>query len=151
VTTKEFSAILLGATRSVMAEPKKETVRNALPHMPEATPGLRNDGAKRDMARIPLPARTPAILPRRSPPTIAVLANVAASPIPHPLPKPASVSIQSGPTTRPAATILQPAQVIAATARAINAFDSIPRRSCWVLLAISAIIFLIEIWNYALS
>ena len=53
-----------------MAEPKKETVRSALPQRPETTPGFQNDGAKHDIARIPLPSRTPALPPRRSPPTI---------------------------------------------------------------------------------
>ena len=53
-----------------MAEPKKETVRIALP--PRAAPkdGGQNGGAK-DTARIVLPSRTPVIPPRRVPPTIA--------------------------------------------------------------------------------
>lgn len=53
-----------------MAEPKKETVRIALP--PRAAPkdGGPNGGAK-DTARIVLPSRTPVIPPRRVPPTIA--------------------------------------------------------------------------------
>ena len=134
-----------------MAEPQKEPVRSALPGMSERTPGLRDDGAKRDMAQIPLPARTPTILPRRPPPMIPVPTKVVASPILHPLPKPAGVSVQPGPTTQPAATSLQPAPVIAATPRAIDAFDSIPRSFCWGLLGISVLIFLIQIWNYALS
>ncbi|MEY2496712.1 MAG: hypothetical protein QOD12_268 [Verrucomicrobiota bacterium] len=53
-----------------MAEPKKETVRIALP--PRAAPkdAGQNGGAK-DTARIVLPSRTPGIPPRRVPPTIA--------------------------------------------------------------------------------
>ena len=53
-----------------MAEPKKETVRIALP--PRAAPkdGGQNGGAK-DTARIVLPSRTPVVPPRRVPPTIA--------------------------------------------------------------------------------
>ncbi|HXM32777.1 MAG TPA: hypothetical protein VN921_03915 [Chthoniobacterales bacterium] len=53
-----------------MAEPKKETVRIALP--PRAAPkdGGQNGGAK-DTTRIVLPSRTPVIPPRRLPPTIA--------------------------------------------------------------------------------
>lgn len=52
-----------------MAEPKKETVRIALP--PRAAPkdAGQNGGAK-DTARIVLPSRTPVIPPRRVPPTI---------------------------------------------------------------------------------
>jgi hypothetical protein len=53
--------------------------------------------------------------------------------------------------TRPAAAIVQPAPGIVATSNAIDAFDSIPRWFCWGLLGISALIFLIQIWNYALS
>jgi hypothetical protein len=53
--------------------------------------------------------------------------------------------------TRPAAAVMQPGSVIAATSDAIDAFDSIPRWFCWGLFGISALIFLIQIWNYALS
>ena len=63
----------------------------------------------------------------------------------------AGVSAQPGPTTCSAAAIVQPAPVIVATSNAIDAFDSIPRPLCWGLLGISALIFLIQIWNYALS
>jgi hypothetical protein len=52
-----------------MAEPKKETVRIALPPRPAITP-VSQEGAKRDTARIVLPSRTPAIPPRRTPPVI---------------------------------------------------------------------------------
>jgi hypothetical protein len=49
-------------------------------------------------------------------------------------------------------TILsKPARVSVAASNAIDAFDSIPRSFCWGLLGISALIFLIQIWNYALS
>ena len=53
-----------------MAEPKKETVRIALP--PRAAPkdAGQNGGAK-DTARIVLPSRTPVIPPRRVPPAIS--------------------------------------------------------------------------------
>ena len=40
---------------------------------------------------------------------------------------------------------------IVATSTAIGTFDSIPRPFCWGLLGLSALIFLIQIWNYALS
>ncbi|HEX7516879.1 MAG TPA: hypothetical protein VF345_06300 [Chthoniobacterales bacterium] len=210
-----------------MAEPKKETVRIALPQRPETTHCLQNDAAKHDTARILLPSRTPAIPPRRSPPTITppspvntgtpiisshrppvLPPNVAAAPILNRLPTPADatpvlseagttanllspadapvasenfagVSVQPGPKKetaritilpkpspapapavnmektqslipRPAATIVQPSQVVA-TSNAIDAFDSIPKWFCWGLLGISALIFLIQIWNYALS
>ena len=52
-----------------MAEPKKETVRIALPQRP-AIATAAPPGAKRDTARIVLPSRTPAIPPRRPPPAV---------------------------------------------------------------------------------
>lgn len=52
-----------------MPEPKKETVRIALPQRPAITPSA-PVAAKQDTARIVLPSRTPAIPPRRSPPVI---------------------------------------------------------------------------------
>jgi hypothetical protein len=53
-----------------MAEPKKETVRIALP--PRAAPkDSGQNGGTKDTARIVLPSRTPVIPPRRVPPTIA--------------------------------------------------------------------------------
>lgn len=162
-----------------MAEPKKETVRSALPQEPEIRPGLQNEGAKQDLARISQPSRTPAIPPRRSPPPViqpspvnagtpvvswrrppVLPPKVPASPIAHPLPKRepqrknfAGVSVQPGPKKETARiTILsKPAPVSVTTSNAIDAFDSIPRSFCWGLLGISAFIFLIQIWNYALS
>ena len=74
----------------------------------------------------------------------------------------AGVSVQPGPkketariailsrTSTPAA-IVQAAPDFAATSNPVDAFDLIPRWFCWGLLGLSALIFLIEIWNYALS
>src|SRR5438045_8984728 len=53
-----------------MAEPKKETVRIALPPRPAPKDAGQNGGAK-DTARIVLPSRTPVIPPRRVPPAIS--------------------------------------------------------------------------------
>ena len=53
-----------------MAEPKKETVRIALPPRPEQAAAAPNI-AKRDTARIVLPSRTPVTPIRRLPPKIA--------------------------------------------------------------------------------
>ena len=50
----------------------------------------------------------------------------------------------------PAATVQLPPGAVA-TSKAIDGFDSIPRWFCWGLLGLSALIFLIQIWNYALS
>ena len=51
-----------------MAEPKKETVRIALPPRPEHA-GAMPSADKRDTARIVLPTRTPPVAPIRRPPT----------------------------------------------------------------------------------
>jgi hypothetical protein len=53
-----------------MAEPKKETVRIALPQRAAPKDGGQNGGTK-DTARIVLPSRTPVIPPRRVPPAIS--------------------------------------------------------------------------------
>jgi hypothetical protein len=95
-----------------MAEPKKETVRIALPPRPEQA-GSAPSLAKRDTARIVLPSRTPVtpirrlppkitpspspestaepptILPRRPP--VAPPVSPASSPLLQPLPKPPGI------------------------------------------------------------
>jgi hypothetical protein len=48
------------------------------------------------------------------------------------------------------ATGVQPVPVIIAPKPA-NLFDSIPRRFCWALFGIAALIFLIQILNYVVS
>lgn len=74
----------------------------------------------------------------------------------------AGVSVQPGPkketariTILPRASappaIVQPAPDLVATSNSIEAFDSLPGWFCWGLLGLSALIFLIQIWNYALS
>src|ERR1700730_650778 len=116
-----------------MAEPKKEPVRSTLSQGPKITPGLQDEGAKHDLARIPLPSRTPAIPPRRSPPSViqpsplsagtpfvsshrppVLPLKVTASPVLHPPPKPAGatpVSSEAGTTTN----LLSPADAPAAS------------------------------------
>ena len=101
-----------------MAEPKKETVRIALPPRPEqaaSAPSI----AKRDTARIVLPSRTPVTTIRRLPPTITPLPasestveapsilprrppeTPAASPLLQPLPKPPGMETDPGAAIRP--------------------------------------------------
>jgi hypothetical protein len=99
-----------------MAEPKKETVRIALPPRPEPA-GSAPSIAKRDTARIVLPSRTPVTPVRRLPPKITPLPSApetaeapavvprrppltppnaaAASPLLQPLPKPPGVETNS--------------------------------------------------------
>jgi hypothetical protein len=51
---------------------------------------------------------------------------------------------------RPATTTMQPAPVVV-TSRPLDPFELIPRKFWWTLLGISAVIFLIQIWNYVVS
>jgi hypothetical protein len=72
-----------------------------------------------------------------------------------------SVSTQPGPKNETAritilggrapAAIAQPKPGTLPTSAAGDAFDSIPRWFCWGLLGVSALIFVIQFWNYALS
>src|ERR1043166_3549848 len=110
-----------------MAEP---TETRALPQRPKTMPGLQQEVARPDMARIPLPSPTPASPPRRPPPTITLPPLVAAQPCPVATVQPAPALATSGP---------------------LASFASTPRWFCWGLLGLSALIFLIQIWNYALS
>jgi hypothetical protein len=50
---------------------------------------------------------------------------------------------------QPAAGV-QPAPVVI-TSRPIPRADAIPRPLCWGLFGVSAVIFLIQIWNYVVS
>ena len=192
-----------------MAEPKKETVRIALPPRPEQA-GSVPSIAKRDTARIVLPARAPVTPIRREPPKITpVPASEATadtptilrrppaiqpantSPLLQPLPKPPGVEDESAPVPateapsvhrgpkketarisilpRPAATpapainmtktqplLVQPSTAAPAapviiTSKPLAPLDAIPRPLCWAVLGISALIFLIQIWNYVVS
>jgi hypothetical protein len=71
------------------------------------------------------------------------------------LPRPASAGpsvnrTKTQPVLVPLATTLQPAPVVV-TSRPLDRFELIPRSFCWTLLGISALIFLIQIWNYVVS
>jgi hypothetical protein len=192
-----------------MAEPKKETVRIALPPRPEQA-GSAPSIAKSETTRIVLPTRTP-VTPVRRPPTITPLpaAEAAAdtptilrrpptitpantSPLLQPLPKPPAAEEENAPITapempsihrgpkketarisilpKPAATpapainmtktqpllVHPPAAGVQAapviiTSKPLAPLDAIPRPLCWTVLGISALIFLIQIWNYVVS
>src|SRR5437868_1112160 len=113
-----------------MAEPKKETVRIALPPRPEQA-GSAPNIAKQETARIVLPTRspvtpirrppkitplpaaeatseTPTILPRRPP----VVTPAGTSPLLQPLPKPPGVENGKGP--------VPPAAIETAIAPSVN-------------------------------
>src|SRR5438045_3728412 len=85
-----------------MAEPKKETVRIALPPRPEQAASAPSV-AKRDTARIVLPSRTPVTPIRRLPPTITPLPSSEQTPeAPTILPRrPPVVAPASSPLLQP--------------------------------------------------
>ena len=140
-----------------MAEPKKETVRIALP--PRAAPkdAGQNGGAK-DTARIVLPSRTPVIPPRRVPPAISPSTPAAEAVSESPV-----ASLRRPPVAPPKPTvnmtktqplIMRPvgsgpaSPITVVTSRPVHGLDLIPRSYCWGLLGISAFILLIQVWNY---
>ncbi|PZR73848.1 MAG: hypothetical protein DLM73_09505 [Chthoniobacterales bacterium] len=86
-----------------MAEPKKETVRIALPPRPEQPPDSQSV-AKRDTARIVLPARTPPAPVRRSPPSF-VPSPAASS---APAAEPAVISLRRPPLSPPLTSATSP-------------------------------------------
>lgn len=81
-----------------MAEPKKETVRIALPPRPDQTP-LPPSVAKRDTARIVLPSRTPV---RRLPPKITPLPAAGSAT------EPTTISLRRPPVTPPGSSSVSP-------------------------------------------
>src|SRR5467141_3147798 len=88
-----------------MAEPKKETVRIALPPRPEQAASAPNV-AKRDTARIVLPSRMPVTPIRRLPPKITPLpSSGSTAEVPGVLPHRPPVTPPPSPATSP---LLQP-------------------------------------------
>jgi hypothetical protein len=159
-----------------MAEPPKESVHSVLPQKPDSTP-VNPAGRSLPPSSIGTDPRTESPeLPLRRPPAspLGVGGSRILPPLPRPTGPPLSLSEpvasllaaaasdnfpdRPGPrkeTTRlpsPSARMTMPsARVLAATSNRFEAFDSIPRWFCWSLLGISALIFLIQIWNYTLS
>jgi hypothetical protein len=87
-----------------MAEPKKETVRIALPPRPEQASSAPSV-AKRDTARIVLPSRDPVTPIRRLPPTITPLPSAeSAAEAPSVLPR----RPPAAPAASPSSSMLQP-------------------------------------------
>jgi hypothetical protein len=77
-------------------------------------------------------------------------ARIAVLPKPAVVPKPAVNMTKTQPLIMRPTPVVQTAPVIV-TSRAPDPFDSIPRSLCWILLGLSALIFFIQIWNYAVS
>jgi hypothetical protein len=140
-----------------MAEPKKDTVRIALPSRTPATPIRRLPPAITPLPSAEPAAEAPSALPRRPPFTPPV--SPASSPLLQPLPKTAhdesvtaAPSVSSGPKNDTAriSFLPRPAPEVM-TSRPVPPVDAIPRSLAWGLLGVSAVIFLIQIWNYVVS
>ena len=108
-------------------DPEGEAVRPVPPLRDEsaAAPPV-NRGPKKETARI-------SILPRPTP----------AGPAPINMTKTQPLIVQPTATT--------PVAPVVITSRPLAQLETIPRPLCWALLAISAVIFLIQIWNYIVS
>jgi len=131
-----------------MVDPKKDTVRIALPTRLEQAPADAS-AANQDIARIVLPSRPPVTSVRRLPPTIGPFPpakdeSAMAAPSANPGPKNETARISVLP--RPA--LVAPAVI---TSRPVAPVDAIPRSLAWGMLGVSAVIFLIQIWNYVVS
>ena len=125
-----------------MTEPKKNTVRIAFPLPPvPASPAVGE--AKGDTSRIVLPSRTP------------VRNELPPAPFATPGPKQETVRISILP--RPGALPVAPDNTsisvppVALTSKPLAPVEAIPRPLSWALFALSAAIFLIQIWNYVVS
>ena len=164
-----------------MAEPPKESVHSALPQKPETTPVIPPRRYPPPSPAGTGPRGESPVIQLRRPPASPLQAGPSPilRPLPKPTGPPLSLSepatsllataaledfggssLQPGPrkeTARlnlppgPSAAITPSAPMITATSKGLDGFDSIPRWFCWSLLGISALIFLIQIWNYALS
>ena len=162
-----------------MAEPPKESVHSALPQKPVTTPVIPLRRSPPPAPTGAAPRGESPVISLRHPPASPLQAG--ASPTLRPLPKLSGppLNLSEPPTSLfaaaasgdfadgsggrgprketarlpglSAAAILRSAPIIAATSNGLDAFDSIPRWFCWSLLGLSALIFLIQIWNYALS
>jgi hypothetical protein len=72
--------------------------------------------------------------------------------LPRPAPRiaPPLDATKRQPLLVPSADSVQPAPVVI-TSRPVAPVDAISPPLCWALLGISALIFLIQIWNYVVS
>jgi len=123
-----------------MAEPKKDTVQIPLPSPASATP----------IRRVP-----PKLMPGVGPSSLSAsgpkkeTARISVSPQPAAAGAP-PVNIATTELALHSPVGGERAPVII-TSKAVGRRDEISRPLCWVLFAISALIFLIQIWNYVVS
>ena len=148
-----------------MAEPEKETVRIVLPTRtpaisirrvpPKITPGDSTPSQplpKPSGMENPAPPGQPAVAdgPSANRGPKKETARITVLPRPGPTAAPAINMTKTQPlVVHPTAGV--PSAPVIITSKPLAALDVIPRPLCWALLAISAVIFLIQIWNYVVS
>jgi hypothetical protein len=148
-----------------MAEPEKETVRIVLP-APTPTTSIRRVPPKitPGSSTSPQPLSTPSGAENPAtpgPPAVAGYPSVNHGPKKETarisvFPRPTSTAAPAINTTKTQPLLVHPtagvpnAPVII-TSKPLGPPDVVPRPLCWALLGISALIFLIQIWNYVVS
>lgn len=132
-----------------LTEPKKETVRIALPPQPEV-----ESPRPRDTVRINLPSRPPANGP------VAAVALPVAQPTAHPKKETARITILPGPPSQPPMQMKKtqplidmpasdrPQTQLVVTPEPGAIVRTIPKSLCWAVLGTSTTILIIEIWSY---
>ena|ERR1700730_9911714 len=151
-------------------EPKKETVRITVSPQPSSPEAQEPASSMRDTVRIHLPTRPPANPPTRpidSPSPV----RTAPAAMPAPMPTPASpkketarITVLPDSPSKPAVQMKKtqplidlpatqtPAPAVTVTAPPLPVpqfqVDQIPMTLCWGLLAVSAGILILQIWNY---
>ncbi|MDP9097761.1 MAG: hypothetical protein M3N48_02035 [Verrucomicrobiota bacterium] len=133
-----------------MADPKTDTVRIVLPSRPPVMPIRRLPPKITTSLSCESIVEAPSLVPRRPP--VSQLALPSPSPLFQPLPKPAGVETSAavGPFP-PGGDVTATAAPRVITSRPVAPVDDIPRSLAWGLLGVSAVIFLIQIWNYVVS
>jgi hypothetical protein len=152
-------------------EPKKETVRITV--SPPASSLSSEPAEPREAVRIHLPTRPPANAPATSaasPSPTRVATAAMPAPVTTPAPKKQTARITELPNPQPKPTVQMkktqplidlPAMETPATKVTLTPtpepppkskpqprIDQIPMRLCWTLLATSAVILILQIWNY---
>jgi hypothetical protein len=143
-------------------EPKKETVRITVspPGSPSSAPA-----ESHETVRIHLPTRPPANPPTapadsRSPARAAAAAMPAPMTTHAPKKETARITVLPDPLAKPAVqmkktqplidlpAIETPSTTVTVTPEPQLGIDQIPMPLCWALLAVSAAILILQIWNY---
>jgi hypothetical protein len=148
-------------------EPKKETVRVTV--SPPPSSAASGPAESRETVRIHLPTRPPAnppSAPADSPSPARVAAAAMPAPMTTPAPKKETARITVLPDPQPKSPVQMkktqplidlPAMETPATSVTLTPepapkpqlqIDHIPMPLCWTLLAVSAAILILQIWNY---